>query len=425
VFLVGAQDSIWGFAVIPGGLNIKADGVVIDHATLQSERHGASTYMHEMGHIFGLPDLYSYRIASQGKPWIEAAIYVGPWDPMSRSNERPHFTSWAKLKLGWITDAQIRTLQPGQISTTIVYPIELPNQPTYAVIIPTSESTYYLIEVRRKIGIDRVLPDQGVLVLYADDSNLWNREGPLRVVEAHSNLQKPWEKTNATFDIGPGEKSNWTNDGNGFSVVVSWTEGDAYAVHLTVPSQVTLTENVAGEIRDALEILQILDPGGLETSSGRRLYADARSLFDDATRDFSIGQMTQAGLLARKASQLLRQAVEVEQKYAEASAFVKQARSAISLAEAQGRTEGLEEARRRLNDAQRALDEEQFQDAKTFAEEAIRLTGLATRPQFEPQDNSSTIPSAPYGTIIFAATTLTLVLAGLFVMWRRKKLRGS
>lgn len=417
VFLVGAQDSIWGFALRPGGLSIQTkDGVVIDHVTLQSERHGAGTYIHEMGHVFGLPDLYSYKIAGQGKPWLEAAIYVGPWEPMSRSDERPHFSSWSKLKLGWITESEIRTIGTGKISTTLIYPIELPNQITYAVRIPITQSRYYLIEVRKQVGVDKALPDQGVLILFANDSDIWNHEGPLRVIDANPETSEVWEKRNATFDIGPGEKSTFTDEANGFSVVVSWTSGDAYAVHVTVPAETSVTETTARVMRETANALAGVDENRMNTTEGKRLYRDAQSAFNEAVERFSAGRMSDAAALADKSKGLLEQALAIEREYSNALALVEEAKRAVVDAEAQGRTEGLDEARRILENAIKALSDERFDDAKKLATEAISAAGLAAGPRRSEQNVSPAIPPV---LVLFVALAAMSVFA-VYVVVRKK-----
>ena len=74
-------------------------------------------------------------------------------------------------------------------ASVTIGPLELPNQPVYAVKIPLSTTSYYLLEARRKVGVDTAIPSEGVLVLLVDESKVGPNGfvGGVLLVEPHSN----------------------------------------------------------------------------------------------------------------------------------------------------------------------------------------------------------------------------------------------
>jgi M6 family metalloprotease-like protein len=123
-------------------------------------------FAHELGHGFGLPDLYAPQGGQAG---------AGRWDLMGTGAwgcsgtfepETPcHMGAWSKAALGWIdvavvpfgTDAGKLTLDAIETSRR-------------AIAIPSGDGSgeYYLLENRQKIGFDRNLSASGLLVWQVD-----------------------------------------------------------------------------------------------------------------------------------------------------------------------------------------------------------------------------------------------------------------
>jgi M6 family metalloprotease-like protein len=127
-----------------------------------------SVLCHEMGHIFGLPDLYIRRQQNGSpnpprfqNPYAES---LWQWDVMAVQvgNGRPqHMSAWSKEQLGWIKPAVIDPRVPQKL---VLAPIE--NSPSECIKIPvrTDGSEYFLLENRRHIGFDASLPAEGLLI---------------------------------------------------------------------------------------------------------------------------------------------------------------------------------------------------------------------------------------------------------------------
>lgn len=120
-------------------------------------------YAHEIGHAFGLPDLYDTDGSSEG---------IGAWSLMSGGSwngtlgDSPaHLDAWSRLYLGFTT-------------ATIVTPanqtINLPNveQNASGAIYRLNTGfvgEYFLLENRQPVGSDAALPGAGLLIWHVDD----------------------------------------------------------------------------------------------------------------------------------------------------------------------------------------------------------------------------------------------------------------
>jgi M6 family metalloprotease-like protein len=135
---------------------------------------------HEAGHALGLPDLYDYDGSSQG---------IGSWGLMGTGSHSSqyspaHLSAWEKKQLGWVTvswlttaDSAIR-MDPVQRSRT-VYRFD------------GDGDDYLLIENRQRIGSDRFLPGEGLLIWHVDpergELGAWNndeRRAAVSLIEA-------------------------------------------------------------------------------------------------------------------------------------------------------------------------------------------------------------------------------------------------
>jgi M6 family metalloprotease-like protein len=123
---------------------------------------------HEAGHALGLPDLYDYN-GTQG---------IGAWGLMGTGSHSSqyspaHLSAWEKKQLGWVTVSWLTTadsaiaLEPVQHSRT-VYRFD------------GDGSDYLLIENRQRVGSDRFLPGEGLLVWHVDpergELGAWNND---------------------------------------------------------------------------------------------------------------------------------------------------------------------------------------------------------------------------------------------------------
>ena len=116
---------------------------------------------HELGHGFGLPDLYSVSGGHAG---------AGRWDLMGTGAwgcsatfepQRPcPMGAWSKAALGWV---DVQEVPFGtDLGTLTLDPVETSRR---ALAIPSGDGSgeYYLLENRQRIGFDAALPAAGLL----------------------------------------------------------------------------------------------------------------------------------------------------------------------------------------------------------------------------------------------------------------------
>lgn len=127
---------------------------------------------HEIGHLFGLPDLY-------GSPFGGGWGNIGAYSLMATS--RAHLDPWSKMMLGFV-EPQIITVEPN-MNCIILNVHSIGADEPYNVVkvrSPVSQNQYFLIENRQHIGFDKGLALQegfpethtGILIWQIDESIL-------------------------------------------------------------------------------------------------------------------------------------------------------------------------------------------------------------------------------------------------------------
>jgi M6 family metalloprotease-like protein len=175
-----AQDrdktTVWSVAYLGGAWIHSGTGKSFSRFDVvpEYEDHGAvpvGVYTHELGHLLGLPDLYNTH---NGQPQMGAweLMDKGLWNGNPYGSMPAELSAWSRSKLGWLPDSNIRTLQPTSGDLVMVNPIEESDVTGYqAVKVKTSDSNYYMIEVRSPLGYDKDLPDFGVIGYHVQDTS--------------------------------------------------------------------------------------------------------------------------------------------------------------------------------------------------------------------------------------------------------------
>ncbi|MBN1867071.1 M6 family metalloprotease domain-containing protein [Candidatus Sumerlaeota bacterium] len=119
---------------------------------------------HEMGHSFGLPDLYDYSSATDGiGDW--GIMASGSWNGSS-GNSPAHFCAWSKCLLGFVRPE----LTHSKSSISIARAEDNPVVHMFRDGVGTS-GEYFLVENRAKTGFDNSSQVFPGLVIYHVDSN--------------------------------------------------------------------------------------------------------------------------------------------------------------------------------------------------------------------------------------------------------------
>ncbi|MEM2632605.1 MAG: M6 family metalloprotease domain-containing protein [Nitrososphaerota archaeon] len=191
----GNEDDIWSCGYTSPYILQTNEGRIPLSICVVSENDPLGVFAHEVAHMLGLPDLYSRKYGD---------VFLGKWDLMSSGlwnnlGETPsHLNSWCKIKLGWISSNRIKEIHSGEIASVLINPLEKIDEGFLAIKIPISQKNYYLIELRKKIGFDSYLPNEGILILFIDESKEFE-EGAIKIIDAN-----PLTETldDASFKIG-------------------------------------------------------------------------------------------------------------------------------------------------------------------------------------------------------------------------------
>jgi M6 family metalloprotease-like protein len=127
------------------------------------EERGAvpmGVYAHELGHLFGLPDLYKAQTQMMG-PW--ELMDGGVWNGHPYGSSPAELSAWSRLKVGWLQPSEIRYFNSTSSGFALLNPLETPSGGYAAAEVQASSTLYYMIEVRQPIEFDKGLPDFGVV----------------------------------------------------------------------------------------------------------------------------------------------------------------------------------------------------------------------------------------------------------------------
>ncbi|HSQ61182.1 MAG TPA: M6 family metalloprotease domain-containing protein, partial [Acidobacteriota bacterium] len=177
----------------------------------------AGTYCHEFGHTIGLPDLYDPAAAGLG---FYSLMGLGNYLPFN--GEGPfgsvpsNIDGWSRQFLGF--DGIVTPRSPGRYA---LGPVATGGGSLRIWSDGEPGTEYFIVENRAKIGNDRYIPGDGLLVYHVDDTRRDNLSGPanyrVRVVDADNVSPGDLESTLGNFgddrDFWPGSlgRRTWSD----------------------------------------------------------------------------------------------------------------------------------------------------------------------------------------------------------------------
>src|SRR3990172_6837916 len=226
----GSSNQIWShrWSVVdadpgvPGNQRLMADGGQIYGYIMTSESSPLGVFVHELGHDFGLPDLYDTDdtdgITDGVGKWD--VMGTGSWNALTGQNRGTmpaHFSAWSKVKLGWVQPNSVTSALLGQAidQTETRTPGGAIPQVFKLPIQTTGLEEYFVIENRQQVGFDRGLPGAGLLIWHIDEAIPGNRDDDLVV----RGIQRPWAGAvggNAAVTITVGNRG--AREQQGFAV---------------------------------------------------------------------------------------------------------------------------------------------------------------------------------------------------------------
>jgi M6 family metalloprotease-like protein len=171
-------------------------------------------FAHELGHGFGLPDLYGVSSNQNGiGNW--GLMGTGSWGCNGASSERPcHMSAWSKEFLGW---ADVEVLTPGaDLGIVTLPPVETTGK-VFRIDAGDGSGEYFLLENRQPTLFDENLYAPGLLVWHIDPeyiaqrrpSNTINSDGEhhgvwLRQADGRNDLNNDYSGRGDASDPFPG-----------------------------------------------------------------------------------------------------------------------------------------------------------------------------------------------------------------------------
>ena len=220
----GASNTIWphSYWIHYAGYNLTIDGVRVDkyacgnEKSATSKQHdGIGTFVHEFGHVLGLPDLYGTTNSATHRT-------LGDWDVMdygpynNDGNNPPTYSAYERFFFGWltptlITDTVLLTLHD-LYTTNEAFLITTTDQHNFIGNDP-NPTTFYLLENRQPNRWDDYLAGYGMMLTKVQyDYNKWyyntvnNTASKMGVdiIEATTNTS-PTNKATDLFPVGATE----------------------------------------------------------------------------------------------------------------------------------------------------------------------------------------------------------------------------
>ncbi|MFN2525010.1 MAG: M6 family metalloprotease domain-containing protein, partial [Actinomycetota bacterium] len=205
----GAEETRWGLWSLKWALNsdyvtndtcangqrARISTFVIEPEEYETDRYTApgapdrmtaiGMFVHEFGHVLGLPDLYDTDNSSPGG--------VGTWDPMASGAWgfdgaepwRPvPYSAWSKMKVGWARP-QVVTNDSVDLGVPSIDAAHTGVFDGVYKLVPngnTGTQEYFLVENRQPVRWAAGFPSGGLLIWHVDDSRRENNDEARRAV---------------------------------------------------------------------------------------------------------------------------------------------------------------------------------------------------------------------------------------------------
>ncbi len=196
----GSDNDIWSHAW-SCVIDPYVDGVWVDGYSMEPEYWSSpgdmtcGVYCHELGHVFGLPDLYDYGYDSRGLgSWTVMA--GGSWNGPN-GNSPAHFDAYCRVFLGFadainVTNSITAASFPAVEDTGVIYRLWTDG---------SSSSQYFLAENRQQTGFDSFLPSEGILMFHVDETVNGNDNQWYPGYTSNGNYEVALEQADGLWDL--------------------------------------------------------------------------------------------------------------------------------------------------------------------------------------------------------------------------------
>jgi M6 family metalloprotease-like protein len=196
-----------------------------------------SVFCHEFGHSQGLPDLYDI---DEGDGVDEifvdefALMAEGSWNGNPAGSKPAGLMGYCRLNLSILDISD--TVANGMHKVVDLFSLSETNS-SALIKIPIAPDYYYLLEYRKKVGVDIGLPDQGLLITLVNESKgtTWtgyvmsHENGPIILKDAQPSTSS---LDDAPFDIGINERSYFNDNINNVHIVLLQKNNSGYQIDI-------------------------------------------------------------------------------------------------------------------------------------------------------------------------------------------------
>ena len=189
----GPSDAVWPHRWMLSPPFVIDGKKIVDYACTSelkgnsgSNMCGIGTFVHEFGHVLGLPDFYATNDSTHATLGSWDVMDAGPYNNAGRTP--PAYSSYERFSLGWLTPTVLK--QPDLVT------LESLLSSNTACMITESRShnlnggspnspQFLMLENRQKTGWDAYVPGHGLLVTRVNyNKSTWSANGPNNIATA-------------------------------------------------------------------------------------------------------------------------------------------------------------------------------------------------------------------------------------------------
>ena len=214
-----------------------------DTASIVSEASQVGVWAHEFGHNVGrLPDMYDTTDSRLHYDGSWSLMDLGPYLGMPAGSQPGLLDAWSRVSLGWITPTIVRNGDFNLIPAEVT-PSSAQITCCYALEIPIDGSSYYLVELRLKQGLDAAQKSEGVIIYLYNSSGLAKPE----VIDVHHPTPYAGDLSDAALSPG----TSFVDPQHQISIAV--VSGSSAYYSVKVSSQASYT--ISLKVPEAIDVL--------------------------------------------------------------------------------------------------------------------------------------------------------------------------